>query len=72
VVLIALPFGAASGRRNVFAGVAGSIVICFAYFAVMEISQAAGTAGYLPAWIAGWFPNISFALIAIWLINRVR
>lgn len=72
VVLIALPFGAASGRRNVFAGVAGSIIICFAYFAVMEISQAAGTSGHLPAWVAGWFPNISFALIAFWLINRVR
>lgn len=72
VVLIALPFGAASGRRNVFAGVAGSIVICLAYFAVMEISQAAGTSGHLPAWVAGWFPNISFTLIALWLINRVR
>jgi len=28
VVLIALPFGAVSGRRNVFVGVASSIVIC--------------------------------------------
>ncbi|HNQ72173.1 MAG TPA: LptF/LptG family permease [Verrucomicrobiota bacterium] len=72
VVLIALPFGASSGRRNIFAGVAGSIGICLAYFTVMEISQAAGTAGHLPAWIAGWLPNLSFALIALWLIHRVR
>lgn len=72
VVLIALPFGAASGRRNVFAGVAGSILICFAYFALLEISQVAGTAGYLPAWLAGWLPNITFTMIAVWLINRVR
>jgi lipopolysaccharide export system permease protein len=72
VVLIALPFGAASGRRNIFAGVAGSIIICFAYFALLEISQAAGTSGYVPAWVAGWFPNLSFAMIAIWLIGRVR
>lgn len=72
VVLIALPFGAASGRRNVFAGVAGSIIICFAYFALLEISQAAGTAGHLPAWLAGWLPNITFTMIAVWLINRVR
>lgn len=72
VVLIALPFGAASGRRNVFAGVAGSILICFAYFALLEISQAAGTAGHLPAWLAGWLPNITFTMIAMWLINRVR
>jgi lipopolysaccharide export system permease protein len=72
VVLIALPFGAVAGRRNIFAGVAGSIIICFAYFAVLEISLAIGTAGYLPAWLAGWFPNITFGLLGIWLTSRVR
>lgn len=72
VVLIALPFGAVSGRRNIFAGVAGSIVICFAYFAVLEISLAIGTAGYLPPWLAGWLPNLGFALLGIWLTSRVR
>lgn len=72
VVLIALPFGVPSGRRNVFAGVAGSIGICLAYFALMEISLAAGTSGYLPAWLAGWLPNICFSLIGIWLTSRVR
>ena len=24
------------------------------------------------AWVAGWLPNISFALLGIWLTNRVR
>jgi lipopolysaccharide export system permease protein len=72
VVLIALPFGAASGRRNVFAGVAGSIVICLAYFALMEISLAAGTSGFLPAWLAGWLPNIVFTMTGVWMTSRVR
>jgi hypothetical protein len=36
VVLIALPFGALAGRRNVFVGVASSIVICFAYFVLVQ------------------------------------
>ena len=72
VVLIALPFGTVSGRRNVFAGVAGSILIGFAYFAVLEISLAVGTAGYVPAWLAGWFPNLAFAAMGIWLTGRVR
>lgn len=72
VVLIALPFGVGGGRRNVFAGVAGSIGICFAYFAILEISLAAGTAGYLPGWVAGWLPNLSFSLLGIWLTSRVR
>jgi lipopolysaccharide export system permease protein len=72
VVLIALPFGAASGRRNVFAGVAGSIVICFAYFALLEISLAAGTSGLMPPWLAGWLPNIVFTIIGVGLTTRVR
>ena len=73
VVLIALPFGAAAGaRRNVFAGVAGSIVICFAYFVLSEVSLAGGTGGKIPPWIAGWLPNISFTLLAAWLTQRVR
>ena len=35
VVVIAIPFGAGSGRRNIFAGVAGSVVICFVYFILL-------------------------------------
>jgi lipopolysaccharide export system permease protein len=73
VVLIALPFGAAAGaRRNVFAGVAGSIVICFAYFVLTEISLAGGTAGTIPPWLAGWLPNIAFTWLAVWLTRRAR
>lgn len=72
VVLIALPFGAASGRRNVFAGVAGSIIICLVYFALSELSQAVGSSGHIPAWLAGWLPNIVFTLLAVWLTGRVR
>jgi lipopolysaccharide export system permease protein len=72
VVLIALPFAAASGRRNVFVGVASSILIGFSYFLLLQIGLAAGTAGYLPAWLAGWFPNIFFTLTGLWLTARVR
>ena len=42
VVLIAIPFGAASGRRNLFVGVAGSIFICFAYFVIQQVEPGAG------------------------------
>jgi len=72
VVLIAIPFGAASGRRNVFVGVAGSIFICFAYFVLMQLCLALGTRGTLPAWLAAWFPNLVFGLAGLWLTARVR
>jgi lipopolysaccharide export system permease protein len=72
VVLIAIPFGAASGRRNIFVGVAGSIAIFLAFFTVQQISLGLGSSGYIAAWLAGWFPNLSFALVGSALICRVR
>ena len=72
VVLVALPFGAASGRRNVFVGVANSIFICFGYFILMKLGLALGTGGYVPAWLAAWFPNGLFGGLGVWLTHRVR
>jgi len=72
VVLIALPFGARSGRQNVFVGVAGSIFICFAYFILQRISFGLGVAGYLPPAVAAWLPNVLFGGAGIVLLCRVR
>jgi lipopolysaccharide export LptBFGC system permease protein LptF len=72
VVLIAIPFGAPSGRRNLFFGVAGSIFICFAFFVVQQFSLALGTGGYLASWLAAWLPNMIFGVAGLWLTARVR
>jgi lipopolysaccharide export system permease protein len=72
VVLIAIPFGASSGRRNPFFGVAGSIFICFSYFVIEQVSLPMGASGYLPAWLAAWLPNIIFGATGLWLMSRVR
>jgi lipopolysaccharide export LptBFGC system permease protein LptF len=72
VVLIAIPFGAVSGRRNVFMGVAGSLAICFAYFVLQQLSLAMGAGGALAPWLAGWLPNLSFGLIGLVLTARIR
>jgi lipopolysaccharide export system permease protein len=72
VVLIAIPFAAGSGRRNVFVGVASSISICFIYFILLRLGLALGSGGYVPPWLAAWFPNISFTLAGLWLTARVR
>jgi lipopolysaccharide export system permease protein len=72
VVLIALPFGARSGRRNVFVGVAGSIFICFSYFIVQRISSGMGVAGYLWPFVAAWLPNFLFGLTGLALLWKAR
>jgi lipopolysaccharide export system permease protein len=72
VVLIAIPFGAAAGRRNVYVGVASSILICFVYFILQQVGLALGTSGSLPPWLAAWFPNLSFGLAGMWMTTRLR
>jgi lipopolysaccharide export LptBFGC system permease protein LptF len=72
VVLIAIPFSAGSGRRNIFVGVAGAIVICFCYFVLLKLGLALGTGGYLPGWLAAWLPNATFGIAGFWMMLRVR
>jgi len=72
VALIAIPFGAAPGRRNLFFGVAGSIFICFTYFVLQRVGQAFGSNGEWPAWLAAWLPNIFFCALGLVLTARIR
>jgi lipopolysaccharide export system permease protein len=72
VVLIAIPFGAGSGRRNLFFGVAGSIFICFGFYVVQQFSVAFGYGGYLSPWLAAWLPNLVFGGAGLLLTAGVR
>ncbi len=72
VVLISIPFGGGSGRRNAYVGVASSIVICFAYFILMRVGLALGTGGQVTPWLAAWLPNLFFGGGAGLLIARMR
>jgi lipopolysaccharide export system permease protein len=72
VVLVAIPFGVAGGRRNVFVGVASSIVICFIYFVMQQLGLALGTSGRMSPWLAAWFPNLSFGLMGLLMTARIR
>ncbi|HSU57522.1 MAG TPA: LptF/LptG family permease [Candidatus Dormibacteraeota bacterium] len=72
VVLIAIPFGAASGRRNVYVGVASSILICVIYYILQQFSLWGGTMGWPPPWLAAWLPNMLFAFVGLLMTARVR
>ncbi|MBI1178814.1 LptF/LptG family permease [bacterium] len=72
VMLIAIPFAAPSGRRNVFAGVTAGLAITFAFFVLQRLCLALGTGGYITPWLAAWLPNLFFAALGIYLTSRVR
>lgn len=72
VVLIAVPFGATPGRRNVFVGVASSVGICFVFFVMKEFSLVLGSSGFVTPWLAAWTPNAFFTATGLVLMWRVR
>lgn len=72
VALIAIPFGAASGRRNVFIGVALSIFLCFGYFILQRFGLALGSGGFINPAIGAWLPNALFTTAGLWLTHRVK
>lgn len=72
VVVIAIPFGAPSGRRNVFYGVAGSLALAFSYFVLQRLGFALGQGGQVPPWLAAWLPNLAFTVVGGILTHRVR
>jgi lipopolysaccharide export system permease protein len=72
VVLIAIPFAAASGRRNVFAGVAASITIFFVFFFVQQFGLAFGQSGQIAPWLGAWLANIIFGVTGLVMLARVR
>ena len=72
VVLIALPFGASTGRGNVYVGVASSILICFCYYVLQQTALALGSGGYVPPVLAAWAPNLLFSATGLFLAWRAR
>jgi lipopolysaccharide export system permease protein len=72
IVFLALPFAAGSGRRNVFVGVAASIVIFFVYYLLQQIGFAVAEAGRVPPWLGAWLPNLLAAVTGLCLLVRVR
>lgn len=72
VVLVAIPFASTTSRRNVYVGVAASIVIFFAYYILQQVGFAFGEAGRVPPWLGAWLPNLIFGAGSLWIISRVR
>lgn len=72
MTLLAVPFGASTGRRGTLYGVGLAIALAMAYWLLMSAFGAIGSAGLLPPMLAAWAPNMLFAAGAAYLLLTVR
>jgi LPS export ABC transporter permease LptG len=72
MTLIGVPFGVTLGRRGALYGIGLAIGLASAYWLLMVLFLAAGSASLLPAPLAAWAANILFAATAAYLLLTVR
>ena len=72
MTLIAVPFAVTTGRRGALYGIGLGIALSIAYWFILTIFGAMGTAGVLPPVLAAWAPNLFFAAGATYLLLTVR
>jgi lipopolysaccharide export system permease protein len=72
MTLLAVPFGATTGRRGALYLVGLSIVLAAAYFLLTTFFMAIGAAGILPPFLAAWATNILFGAAALYLVLGLR
>lgn len=72
MTLIAVPFAVTTGKRGALYGIGLGIALSIAYWFMLTIFGAMGSAGVLPPVLAAWAPNIFFAAGAGYLLLTVR
>ena len=72
VTLLGIPFGAQTARKGAMVGILLTLVLFFAFYVSLMLSQALGKGQYLTPWLAAWLPNFIFAGIGGVLIYRMR
>jgi LPS export ABC transporter permease LptG len=72
MTLLAIPFGATTGRKGALYGIALAFLLAGAYFLVQTFFTAVGAAGIMPPALAAWGTNALFAMGALYLLLTVR
>ena len=73
MTLLGLPFAFTRVRKSgALTGVAISLAMVIIYWGMMTLFKAMGETGYLPALMAAWAPNISFAGLGILMFSTLK
>jgi LPS export ABC transporter permease LptF/LPS export ABC transporter permease LptG len=71
VVLLGAPFAFLVGTRGAVSGLAVAVGISIFYWAASALLESMGTAGLLPALLAGWSADAIFAFLAVYFGLRM-
>ena len=71
IVLLGIPFAAVFRARSTMGGVALSVAIGIAYWAVSALFEAMGSVGQLPPFLAAWSPDTIFAFLGIYFFLKM-
>jgi lipopolysaccharide export LptBFGC system permease protein LptF len=72
MTLLAVPFGVTIGRKGALYGIGLAAMIAGAYFLLMTVFIAAGSAALLPPMLAAWGANLIFGAAAAYMLLTVR
>jgi lipopolysaccharide export system permease protein len=69
--LIAAPLGLIFSRLGGYVGVAFSIILVFAYYVTLQITEALGNFGHIPPFFGAWTSNLLFLVVGSFLVWRM-
>lgn len=69
-ILIALPLAVRFGKKGRTLGIALSVVVLFAYYAVSAIASAFGRNDVINPYLAAWLPNIVMGTVGGYMVVR--
>lgn len=72
MVLLAYPFGLTVGKRGAVGGVAFGMTLGIGYWVVSALFEALGNIQLLPALLAGWGPDLVFALAGVYALLHIQ
>ncbi len=72
VALIGIPFSFTTGSKGALSGIALSLGIAMAFWALSSLFEAMGNLNQLPPTVAAWSPDVLFGLGGVYLLLRVR
>jgi len=70
-VLIAIPIGVKTRRREKSINFAMALVVFLVYWILMLGGVACAIRKFIPVWLAVWSPNMVFGIVAVILFTRV-